>query len=100
MNRISPHIAENMTQLATESVTEPNRNCAYQVKKCSKAARKITPALLAEALKTALVVGTIIMVINQFEAFEGTMAIDITKAALSYCVPFCVYLYGSLKVRD
>ncbi len=66
---------------------------------CDKTVTKLTPALLLEALKTASVVGTVLMLINQFEAFEGTMAINITKAALSYCVPFCVYLYGSLKVR-
>ena len=65
-----------------------------------KRARKFTPALLVEAAKTASVVGTVLMLINQFEAFEGTMAINVTKAVLSYCVPFCVYLYGSLKVRD
>ncbi len=67
---------------------------------CNKQARKFSPALLVEAAKTASVVGTVLMLINQFEAFEGTMAINVTKAVLSYCVPFCVYLYGSLKVRD
>ena len=65
-----------------------------------KRARKLTPAGLVEAAKTASVVGTVLMLINQFEAFEGTMTINVTKAVLSYCVPFCVYLYGSLKVRD
>lgn len=40
------------------------------------------------------------MLINQFEVFEGIMVINVIKVVLSYCVLFCVYLYGSLKVRD
>lgn len=67
---------------------------------CNRSTKALTPALILEAFKTASVVGTVLMLINQFEAFEGTMAINVTKAVLSYCVPFCVYLYGSLKVRN
>ncbi|GFD88369.1 hypothetical protein KUL152_05950 [Tenacibaculum sp. KUL152] len=51
--------------------------------------------LLLRAAKTAMVVGTILLIINQYEALIGVTPINTVKAVLSYCVPFCVFLYGS-----
>ena len=37
---------------------------------CNKQARKFSPALLVEAAKTASVVGTVLMLINQFGCLQ------------------------------
>lgn len=43
----------------------------------------------------AVVVGTILNLINQGDAFVSGSGIDLLKLALTYCVPFCVASYGS-----
>ncbi|WP_117234259.1 nitrate/nitrite transporter NrtS [Vibrio maerlii] len=55
--------------------------------------------LIAKSLKIALLVGTILMLINHGEAlFNNQMDIQRgIKAALSYCVPFCVSLYSAVS---
>lgn len=55
---------------------------------------------LTGALKTAAVVGSVLLVINQYEAVMGQMEFNLIKAILSYCVPFSVYLYGRLSVAS
>ncbi|OFI32243.1 hypothetical protein BFC17_08100 [Alteromonas lipolytica] len=52
---------------------------------------------LISAFKTALVVGTILFLINQYEVLLNHDNINFTKAILSYCVPFSVFLYGRLS---
>ena len=48
------------------------------------------------ALITAALVGTLLTLINQGDALiEGR--IDLLKAALSYCVPFCVAIYSAAQ---
>lgn len=55
---------------------------------------------LTGALKTAAVVGSVLLLINQYEAVMGQMEFNLTKATLSYCVPFSVYLYGRLSTAS
>jgi hypothetical protein len=48
------------------------------------------------ALKLAAVVGSILFLINQWEACLGTMPVQWVKAALTYCVPYLVSTYTSV----
>ena len=42
----------------------------------------------------ALVAGTILNLINQGDALFGAVALNWTKLALTYCVPYLVATYG------
>ncbi|MCC2606522.1 nitrate/nitrite transporter NrtS [Planctobacterium marinum] len=48
-----------------------------------------------QGIKTALVVGTVLLCINQYEVLLGQASIQPVKAILGYCVPFLVFLYGT-----
>ncbi len=52
-----------------------------------------------EAARVALVVGTVLLLINQFDALFGNQAIRWLPAALSYCVPFSVFLLGKRSTQ-
>ncbi len=56
----------------------------------------ITQGILISALKTSLLVGSLLILINQFDIFVGTAEFHLGKAALSYCVPFLVSLYSRI----
>jgi hypothetical protein len=45
----------------------------------------------------ALVVGTILNVINQGDAFLGTAPVNWFKIMLTYCVPYVVCTYGAVS---
>jgi hypothetical protein len=45
----------------------------------------------------ALVVGTVLNLINQGDALLGMHAIDWLKVALTYCVPYVVCTYGAVS---
>ena len=47
------------------------------------------------ALKVAVVVGTILNLINQGDVVWGEAELNTFKAGLTYCVPFCVSLFGA-----
>ncbi|MCK0069620.1 nitrate/nitrite transporter NrtS [Kordiimonas laminariae] len=47
------------------------------------------------ALKVALVVGTILVTINQWQALTGDVPLDIIKVILTYIVPYCVSSYST-----
>ena len=51
------------------------------------------------AIKIALIVGTILNIINSYEAICNNLWTGklIFKVLLTYCVPFCVSLYSSWK---
>ena len=53
--------------------------------------------MIIGGLKTAAVVGTILLLINQYDALFGTQPFNWLKAILTYCVPFVVFNYGMLK---
>ena len=47
----------------------------------------------------AVVVGTILNLINQGDAVFTGAAIDLTKLLLTYLVPYCVSTYGAVSYR-
>ena len=49
------------------------------------------------AAKLAAMVGTLLVLINQWEAAVGTGSMDWVKVALTYCVPYMVSTYTSVS---
>ena len=47
----------------------------------------------------ALVVGTILNLINQGDALFGMAPINLTKILLTFIVPYCVATYGAVSYR-
>jgi hypothetical protein len=47
----------------------------------------------------ALMVGTILNLINQGDALVTGMPLDIAKLLLTYLVPYCVSTYGAVSYR-
>ncbi|MBK1876223.1 nitrate/nitrite transporter NrtS [Pelagicoccus mobilis] len=50
---------------------------------------------LKDAIRTALVVGSILTLINQYDAIWGDKGFSLAKSLLSYLVPFLVSMYAS-----
>ncbi|MBL8550556.1 MAG: nitrate/nitrite transporter NrtS [Hyphomonadaceae bacterium] len=50
---------------------------------------------MLRALIVALVVGTILNVINQGDVLLGEARLNVTRMILTYCIPFCVATYGA-----
>ncbi len=49
----------------------------------------------------ALVVGTLLNIINQYDALLLTGSVNFFKIILTYCIPFCVSLFSAwLSLRD
>jgi methyl-accepting chemotaxis protein len=44
-----------------------------------------------------MVVGTILLVINQYDALFGNTELRILPAVLTYCVPFMVFIAGKIS---
>jgi hypothetical protein len=53
--------------------------------------------LVLKALAVAALVGTILLVINQYDALFGNEPIRWIPAVLTYIVPFIVFLTGNLS---
>jgi hypothetical protein len=51
------------------------------------------------SLWVALVVGTILNLINQGDALVAGQHLDVTKLALTYVVPYFVCTYGAVSFR-
>ncbi|HVC57125.1 MAG TPA: nitrate/nitrite transporter NrtS [Stellaceae bacterium] len=51
------------------------------------------------SLLVALIVGTILNLINQGDALVTGMPIDVVKLLLTYLVPYCVSTYGAVSYR-
>jgi len=47
----------------------------------------------------ALIVGTILNLINQGDAMLADMPLDLAKLLLTYLVPYCVSTYGAVSYR-
>lgn len=62
--------------------------------------QKMAKASLFQALKTALVVGSLITFINQYDGLIAQEPFYPVRAILSYCVPFFVFLYSRLSAAD
>jgi hypothetical protein len=47
----------------------------------------------------ALIVGTILNLINQGDALFGAASLNVTKGLLTYVVPYCVATYGAVSYQ-
>ena len=59
--------------------------------------KKLTKSLVFKAMKVASVVGTVLLIINQYDALFGDAELRLASALLTYCVPFVVFLSGKLS---
>ena len=59
----------------------------------------IAPGVPRRSLMAAIVVGTILNLINQGDALFAGRALDWTKLVLTYLVPYCVATYGAVAFR-
>jgi hypothetical protein len=53
------------------------------------------PRIAASALKVALVVGTVLNLINQGERLWTHQPVNLWQVALNFAVPFCVSSYSA-----
>lgn len=53
--------------------------------------------VVLKALAVAILVGTILLVINQYDALFGKESMRMNPAILTYIVPFIVFLCGHLS---
>ncbi|MBE0487209.1 nitrate/nitrite transporter NrtS [Marinobacter sp.] len=72
-------------------LSKPIRSCKDA---CELAVSHGTPR---RAAKLAAVVGTLLVLINQWEAVAGTATMDWLKVVLTYCVPYLVSTYTSVS---
>lgn len=56
-------------------------------------------AVVTTALRVALVVGTVLTLINQGDALFGEGDVNVLKAALTYVVPYLVSTHGAVTAR-
>jgi hypothetical protein len=59
----------------------------------------VAPGVPRRSLAAAIVVGTILNLINQGDALFGGRPIDWLKVMLTYIVPYCVATYGAVAFR-
>jgi len=55
--------------------------------------------IFRRALKTALIVGPLLTVINQWEVISGASALQYGKVGLTFLVPFCVSFYTGIAMH-
>lgn len=62
----------------------------------------MTKTNIKRALLVAIVVGSLLNLINSYEVFwEGNFTIkSVMRIALTYMTPFCVSLYSSIKATN
>jgi hypothetical protein len=58
-----------------------------------------TQGVPKRSLVVALIVGTILNLINQGDALVTGMPLDVMKLLLTYLVPYCVSTYGAVSYR-
>jgi len=56
--------------------------------------------VIIKAFMVAVVVGGILLIINQFDALFGQENIRLIPAILTYCVPFMVFLLGNYSNKN
>ena len=54
------------------------------------------PRVVRSSIIIAIIVGTILNVINQGDALMGSQPVVIWKLVLTYMVPYCVSTYGAV----
>jgi len=57
--------------------------------------RALSWQIARRSLATMLLVGSVLNVINQGDAFWSGTAVNWWKLLLTYCVPFCVATFGA-----
>jgi len=59
----------------------------------------ISDGVPQRSLSVALIVGTILNLINQGDALFGAASLNVTKLLLTYAVPYFVATYGAVSYR-
>ena len=59
----------------------------------------VSDGIPRRSLLVAIVVGTILNLINQGDALFGPVAVNWTKLLLTYLVPYAVSTYGAVSYR-
>ena len=59
----------------------------------------LEPGIQKRSLIVALVVGSILNLINQGDALFNGETLVIWKLSLTFCVPYCVATYGAVSAR-
>jgi hypothetical protein len=59
----------------------------------------IAPGVPRRSLAAAVVVGTLLNLINQSDALFSGRRLDWLKVVLTYIVPYCVATYGAVAFR-
>lgn len=59
----------------------------------------VSDGVPVRSLIVAVVVGTMLNVINQWEAVRGRARFHWRKIVLTYCVPYLVATYGAVAAR-
>lgn len=59
--------------------------------------KKLNKYLVFKAMKVASMVGTVLLIINQYDALFGDAELRLASALLTYCVPFIVFISGKLS---
>jgi hypothetical protein len=59
----------------------------------------MTDGVPRRSLYVALVVGTVLNLINQGDAFLGMASINWLKLVLTFCVPYAVCTYGAVSYQ-
>ena len=59
----------------------------------------MTDGVPRRSFMVAVVVGSILNLINQGDALLAGVSLDIVKAILTYIVPYCVSTYGAVSYR-
>jgi hypothetical protein len=58
-----------------------------------------TDGVPKRSLIVAVIVGTILNLINQGDAIVGVASVNVTKLLLTFAVPYCVATYGAVSYR-
>jgi hypothetical protein len=59
----------------------------------------VTDGVPRRSLVVALIVGTVLNLINQGEALLGEGHVNLAKIILTFVVPYCVATYGAVSYR-
>ena len=59
----------------------------------------ISDGVPRRSLYVALIVGTILNLINQGDALLGSAAVNWSKLLLTFCIPYAVCTYGAVSTK-
>jgi len=82
----------------TRSLKNPERQFPMSNWLC-RCRHGFTAGIIRRSLRVALIVGTILNLINQGDALFGSARLNVLKLLLTYSVPFCVATYGAVSYR-